>query len=186
MGCQHFITFFFIEAFAAWEMCFWVYTLHAGKWCRWCQWQRPKRMIKRWRGRNTNICIRGGGNPVILCPWMQPNPDPVWLGKTWIYFCWVIFKNKLLAGVTSMSTYLLRWNMDSVVHITSLSRSLRPLRYMSHTQSYAQRFPLQKSQQKISILHPLTVGRTATDPQTMLLPKQTTLFTYLLFYIIGF
>lgn len=104
-------------------MCFSVYTLHAGKWCRWCQWQRPKRMIKRWRDRNTYICIRGAGNTVIWIvsrPWMQLNPDPVWSRKNRIYFCSVIFKNKLPAELTSMSVYLRLWFLDRASYISSL------------------------------------------------------------------
>lgn len=102
-------------------MCFLVYTLHAGKWCRWCQWQRPKRTIKNGRERNMNICIRGAGNPVfglVLCPWMQPNPNPVWSRKN--YFSWVIIKNKLAAGLTLMFMHLLLWNIHRLCYLPPL------------------------------------------------------------------
>lgn len=61
---------------------------------------------------------------LFFCPWMQPNPGTVWSRKNWIYFSWVTFENKPAACLSSMSMYLLWWNIDRMSYRSSLFKSL--------------------------------------------------------------
>lgn len=91
---------------------------------------------------DVNICNRGAGNPVVrlvLCLWMQPNPEPVWSRRNWICFC---FFSKLFSKIQwwqGWTAYPCTSCSDSVV---SLLLSMRLMCYMQHSESHVQTFPI--------------------------------------------